>query len=214
MAMAQEARKPIFMLKPADGAIGAFDGIGKSMWKLVANPVGAIILAIVAALALLYKSFTNSFEGGQKMEQIFAGIKAAGQALIDNIEKIAGAIIKLMKFDFSGAINDIKGVAKEAGAAYEAMAKLTKDAQKLHQEQLANDLDQAERAKKLAILREQATDETIPIAKRKAALQDLKRDAMVLMRSIYRANKAQNKKEKQRILWDVDNWLQRFGYKQ
>jgi hypothetical protein len=161
----------------ADGAIGAFDGIGKSMWKLVANPVGAIILAIVAALALLYKSFTNSFEGGQKMEQIFAGIKAAGQALIDNLEKIGGAIVKLMHFDFSGAINDIKGVAKEAGAAYEAMSKLTKDAQKLHQEQLANDLDQAERAKKLAILREQATDETIPIAKRKAALQDLKRDA-------------------------------------
>jgi len=161
----------------ADGAIGAFDGVGKSMWKLVANPVGAIILAIVAALALLYKSFTNSFEGGQKMEQIFAGIKAAGQALIDNLEKIGGAIVKLMSWDFSGAINDIKGVAKEAGAAYEAMAKLTKDAQKLHQEQLANDLDQAERAKKLAILREQATDETIPIAKRKAALQDLKKDA-------------------------------------
>ena len=161
----------------ADGAIGALDGIGKSMWKLVANPIGAVILAIVAALALLYKSFTNSFEGGQKMEQVFAGIKAAGQALIDGLEKIGSAINKLFHFDFSGAVKEIKGVAAEATAAYNAMAKLTEEAQKLHKEQLANDLDQAERAKKLAILREQATDESIPVKKRKEALLELKKDA-------------------------------------
>jgi hypothetical protein len=158
----------------AEGAIGALEGVSKTMWKLVANPVGAIILAIVAALALLYKSFTNSFEGGQKMEQIFAGIKAAGQALIDNLEKIAGAIIKLMKFDFSGAISDIKGVVKEAGEAYNAMAKLTEEAQKLHQEQLANDLDQSKRAKDLAILKEKAYDESVPIAERRKLLLQLK----------------------------------------
>lgn len=145
--------------------------------KVAANPVGLIILAIVGALALLYKSFTNSFEGGEKMEQIFAGIKAAGQALIDNIGNIASAIVKLMKFDFSGAIADIKGVAKAAGDAFSAMANLTKEAQELHKDQLANDLDQAKRAKDLAILREQATDETIPVAKRKAALLDLQKAA-------------------------------------
>ncbi len=161
----------------AEGAIGALEGVSKTMWKLVANPVGAIILAIVAALALLYKSFTNSFEGGQKMEQIFAGIKAAGQALIDNLEKIAGAIIKLMKFDFSGAISDIKGVVKEAGEAYSAMAKLTEEAQKLHQEQLANDLDQSKRAKDLAILKEQAYDESVPIAERRKLLLKLKAES-------------------------------------
>ncbi len=161
----------------ADGAIGALDGIGKSMWKLVANPVGAVILAIVGALALLYKSFTNSFEGGQKMEQVFAGIKAAGQALIDNIERIASAVVKLFSFDFSGAKKEMQGVVDSATSAYNAMAKLTEQAQALHKEQLANDLDSAERAKKLAILREQATDESIPVAKRKAALLELKKDA-------------------------------------
>ena len=161
----------------ADGAIGALDGIGKSMWKLVANPIGAVILAIVGALALLYKSFTNSFEGGQKMEQVFAGIKAAGQALIDSIEKIASAVVKLFSFDFSGAKKEMQGVIDSATSAYNAMAKLTEQAQALHKEQLANDLDSAERAKKLAILREQATDESVPVAKRKAALLELKKDA-------------------------------------
>lgn len=145
--------------------------------KIVANPVGLIILAIVAALALLYKSFTNSFEGGEKMEQIFAGIKAAGQALLDNIGNIAGAIVKLFKFDFSGAIADIKAVGQAVADSYSAMADLTKTAQELHKEQLTNDLDQAKRAKDLAILREQATDESVPIAKRKAALLDLQKAA-------------------------------------
>lgn len=163
------------------GPLGqAQEGVGKlgtAFKALIANPIGLVILAIVAALALLYKAFTNSFEGAQKLEQVFAGVKAVVQSLIDNITKVAGAIVKLMKFDFSGAISDIKGVVNEAGAAFTAMSNLTKQAQALHKEQLANDLDQAERAKKLAILREQATDESIPLAKRKAALKELQADA-------------------------------------
>jgi hypothetical protein len=158
----------------------AGEGVGKlntAFKALLANPVVLIITAIIGVLALLYKSFTNTFEGGEKMEQIFAGIKAAGQALLDNITKIAGAIIKIFKFDFSGAIDDIKGVVAAVGDAYTAMAKLTEEAQKLHREQLTNDLEQAERQKKLAILREQASDETIPVAKRKAALLELRQDA-------------------------------------
>lgn len=162
---------------PLGQAGGAVDGLSSKFKALLANPVGLIILAIVAALALLYKAFTNTFAGGQKMEQIFAGIKAAAQALTDNIVKLGGAIVKAMKFDVKGAISDIRGVAKEAGAAYTAMALLTKEAQGLKREQLANDLDGAERAKRLAILREQASDDSIPLAKRKAALKELQKDA-------------------------------------
>jgi hypothetical protein len=54
------------------------------------------------------------------------------------------------------------------------MAKLTKEAQDLHKEQLANDLDSAERQRKLAQLKEQAGDDTIPLAERKKALKELK----------------------------------------
>lgn len=163
------------------GPLGqAGEGVNKlstAFKALLANPVGLIILAIVAALALLYKAFTNTFEGGQKMEQAFAGIKAAVQAVIDNITKMAGAIVKLFKFDFSGAIADIKGVVTEVGKAYTAMANLTKQAQSIHKEQLANDLDQAKRQAKLAELREQASDDSIPAAKRKAAAQALLKES-------------------------------------
>lgn len=163
------------------GPLGqAGDGVNKlsgTFKVLLANPVVLVLTAIVAVLALVYKAFTNTFEGGQKMEQVFAGIKASGQALIDNLENLGGAIVKVFKFDFSGAIKQIRGVAAEAGAAFTAMSKLTKDAQNLSREQATNDLDQAKRAAALAKLREQATDEDIPLAKRKAALAELQKAA-------------------------------------
>lgn len=171
-------KEGIGALPGAAGAAGkGVDGLNAKFKELLANPIGLVLAAIVLALTLLYKAFTNTFEGAQKVEQVFAGLKAAAQALFDNLASIGSALVKLMKFDFSGAVDEIKGVVKAAGDAYTAMSKLTKQAQDLHKEQLANDLDQAEREKKLAILREQASDDSIPIAKRKAALKELKADA-------------------------------------
>ena len=134
---------------------------------LLANPVVLILTAIVAVLALLYKAFTNTFEGGQKVEQVFAGIKAAGQALLDNLAGIGRAIVKFFSFDFSGAIAEIKGVADAASAAYNRMADLTRQAQELAREQSQNDLEQVERQRKLTILREQASDDSVPREERK-----------------------------------------------
>lgn len=159
-------------LKAAGAGVGE---LGTAFEALLANPVVLVLTAIVAVLATLYKAFTNSFEGGEKMEQVFAGIKAGAQAVFDNIAKIAGAIVKFFAWDFSGAIADIKGVVSSVADAYSAMAKLTQQAQDLHKQQLTQDLDQAKRAKDLAVLREQASDETIPIAKRKAALLELQK---------------------------------------
>lgn len=161
------------------GPLGqAGEGVGKlntAFKALLANPIVLILSAIVAVLVLIYKAFVNTFEGGEKVEQVFAGIKAVGQSLLDNLEKIGSAIIKLFAFDFSGAIKDIKEVGDAAANAYNKMAALTKTAQELAREQATNDLEQAERAKRLAILREQATDEDVPLAKRKAALKDLQK---------------------------------------
>jgi hypothetical protein len=142
---------------------------------LVANPIGLVLAAIVATLALMYKAFTNTFEGAEKVEQVFAGVKAAGQALVDNLEKIGSVIKDVFTFHWGKAIDDIKEVGNAAAEAYSKMSKLKEAEQDLHKEELQNDLEQAERKKQLAILREQATDETVPIAQRKAALKDLQK---------------------------------------
>lgn len=171
-------KEGIGSLPGAAGAAGkGVEGLDGQFKKLLANPVGLVLTAIVLALTLLYKAFTNTFAGAQKVEEVFAGLKAAAQALFDNIGHLASAFVKLMTFDFSGAVDEIKTVVDAAGEAYTAMAKLTKQAQGLHKEQLANDLDQAERAKKLAILREQAGDESVPLKERKKALLELKAES-------------------------------------
>ena len=96
------------------GPLGAAtEGVGQvnaSMMKLVANPVGLFLTAVVGALVLLYKAFTNTFEGGEKMEQVFAGISKVGKVLVDNISNIAGGFAKLISGDFQGAYEQLKGV--------------------------------------------------------------------------------------------------------
>jgi len=162
---------------PIGSVVSAFDGLKKAFIAIIMNPVGLVLAAIVATLGLLYAAFTNTFAGGQKVEQIFAGIKAVGQSLLDNLDKIGSAIKNVFTFNFSAAKKDLQDIGDAAVNAYGKMADLTKRAQDLKKEQLQNDLEGAERAKKLAILREQASDETIPAAKRKAALLELKKDA-------------------------------------
>ncbi len=159
------------------GAEEGGKGFLNTLRALAANPIILILTALVAILEVVYKAFANTFEGGEKIEQVFAGIKAAGQALLDSLSKIGDAIYKVFTFDFSGALDDIKEVGNAAADAYNKMADLTKQSQQLARDQATNDLEQAEREKRLAILREQAGDDTIPIAKRKAALQDLKKDS-------------------------------------
>jgi hypothetical protein len=164
-------------LSTMPGALGsAASGVGtlsSAFRALLANPIGLVLTAIVGTLTLLYKAFTNTFEGGEKVEQIFAGIKAVGQSLLDNLGKIGGAIVKLLKLDFSGAYDDIKGVTLSAGQAYNQMAKLTAESQKLAREQADNDLDQAKRQAKLAELRAKAEDPSVSAAARIKAGKEL-----------------------------------------
>lgn len=165
------------------GPLGqAGEGVSKlsaAFKALLANPVVLLIVALVAALALLYKAFTNSFEGGEKMEQVFAGIKAAAQALFDNLGHIASAIVKFFSLDFSGAVAEIKAVANAAVDAYNKMSELTKQAQDLHKEQLVNDLEAAKRAGQLADLREKLADPSIGAAEKKKIGAELLQDEIV-----------------------------------
>jgi hypothetical protein len=162
---------------PVGSVVSAFDGLKKAFVAIIMNPVGLVLAAIVATLGLLYAAFTNTFAGGQKVEEIFAGIKATAQSLLDNLDKVGSAIKNVFTFNFSAAKKDLQDIGDAAVNAYGKMADLTAKQQALKMEMLQNDLEGAERQKKLAILREQASDETIPAAKRKAALLALRKDA-------------------------------------
>ncbi|MCW3107274.1 MAG: hypothetical protein JWQ09_1780 [Segetibacter sp.] len=157
------------------------NSLGSAFKALLANPVVLVLTAIVGVLALLYKAFTNTFAGGQKVEQVFSGIKAAATVVLDRVFALGNALIKFFSGDYKGAAEQAKaaisGVGDEVAKTYKQVADLTKEAQALKKEQLQNDLEGAERAKKLAILREQANDADVSPAKRKAALLELRKDA-------------------------------------
>lgn len=172
----ENLKKGLGGVNPA--AAGATEGVGKlnSIFKLLAsNPLVLVLTLIVGALTLLYKAFTNTFEGAEKVEQIFAGVKAAAQALFDDLGHIAKAIADFFTFDFSGAADEIAQVVSDVENAYTAMSNLTKQAQELHKEQLKADVEAATRQKELAILREQTTDDSVPAAKRKILLEELRK---------------------------------------
>lgn len=155
------------------GAVSGMKAMLVQMWAIVANPIGLVVAAIVAGLTLLYKAFENSFAGGEKLEQIFAGISAVGQSLLDNLDKIGKAIIKVFTFDFSGAKKEIQGVATAAKKAFDDMSRLTKQAQQLSRDQADNDLDAIKRQATLADLKDKLLDDNVSYKEKKKIQADL-----------------------------------------
>jgi hypothetical protein len=143
---------------PLGNASSGAQGLLGTFRALLANPIGAILTALVGVITLLYKAFTNTYEGGQKVEQVFSAISAAGQAVLDNVDKIIGSFKKLLSLDFRGFIDDSREIGRSIAQAAISMGNLTAEAQRLAREQADNDLDQAKRQARLAELRAQAED--------------------------------------------------------
>jgi hypothetical protein len=82
-------------------------GLGKQLWALVANPIGAIIAAIVLYLAALYKAFTSTDSGAN----MFAAGMEIVSAVIDVVrQRLAGVA--------TGIVELFKGNWKESMAAF------------------------------------------------------------------------------------------------
>ena len=87
---------------PLGNAISSVQSFGRSLWTLVANPVGAFIAAIVASLALLYKAWTSTDEGAVKMEGTLKAIGNVMDVLIDRAMNYYKMLWSLVTFDWDG----------------------------------------------------------------------------------------------------------------
>lgn len=98
------------------GALGqasnAMSGLGKQMYALVANPIGAVIAALVGAITLLYKAFTSTNEGADKLDQALAGLGAAFEVVMNAIAKVAENLIGLFE-NPQKALSDFSDMLKE-----------------------------------------------------------------------------------------------------
>lgn len=97
---------------PVGQAVQAVQGFGKSLMVLAANPVMLTITAITAALGLLYKAFTSTDEGGEKVDQLMAGLSAVMNVFRDVLVKVANILIGIFT-DPKKALNDFAGMLKE-----------------------------------------------------------------------------------------------------
>lgn len=169
------------------GTVPAFDGassgatsLGRQLLALMANPIVLLIAAIVGGLALLYKAFTNTIPGAQKMEQIFTGMKAALTVVTDRLVSFGNAIIKIFSGDFKGAAEAAKqafaGIGTEIADKFDQGQKLQKQLQDIHAEERNNAKDQDARKARLAVIKESLNDENIPFAEKKRLAKELKEE--------------------------------------
>ena len=97
---------------PVGNAANAMGGLGKQMWALVANPIGAVIAALVGAITLLYKAFTSTNEGADKLDQDLAGLGAAFEVVMNAVAKVAENLIGLFE-NPQKALSDFGDMLKE-----------------------------------------------------------------------------------------------------
>ena len=150
----------------------------KQMILLVSNPLGATIVAIVGAMTLLFKAFSSTKDGADKLSQVMAGLSSVVDVVRDRILKVGGAIVKFFTGDFKGALEDgkaaVSGFGDEVADEFKKAANATKDLQQVEDAFNALSVSRARVNRDLAISKELLTDENASYAEKKKALDLIK----------------------------------------
>jgi hypothetical protein len=161
-------------LQAAESGVTSF---GASLKALMANPIVLLIAGIVAALGLLYEAFTYSVAGAKKMEQVFAGLKAGLDVIVDRLMSAGQAVIKFFSGDWSGAAKDMKaaftGIGDAVGKAYDEVSKATEELQKLHKAEREASVARAQQNAAIVKSKELLNDENASIRDRQKALKEV-----------------------------------------
>jgi hypothetical protein len=148
------------------------------MWALVANPIGAVVAALVLGLTALYKAFTSTEQGAEKMEQVMAGISAAITVLRDRVLKVGEAIVKFFTGDFKGAIQTgkeaVSGFGAEVAKEFNEAMEATKMLQDVEDAMRDLGVSRAKLNRDLARTKEIITDETATLKEKLTAIETVR----------------------------------------
>ena len=148
------------------------------MWLIVSNPLGAILVAIVGAVTLLFKAFTSTKDGADQLSQVMAGLSSVVDVVRDRILNVGNAIVKFFSGDFKGALNEgkkaVSGFGDEVASEFKKAANATKDLQQVEDSLNALSVSRAKVNRDLAISKELLTDENATYAQKKKALDLIK----------------------------------------
>ena len=102
------------------GAIGGAKALGQQFLKLIANPIVATIAAIAVVLGTLFKAFSRTEEGGNKLNKGMNVLNGIFNAFLKVIEPVASFIVDV-----------VVGAFEELGRVASATAELVSDALEL-----------------------------------------------------------------------------------
>lgn len=146
-------------LNVMSGGVGKVIGGFKSMIPaikgvrvaIMSTGIGAIILAITAAVSGLISWMKRTDEGSQTMRKAMNAITAVIEVVLDRLALLGGSLVKLFKGDFKGAWEDIKGVFTGVGDAIGDNIKKTDELSKKQRELEIFNVDYATKKAKLEV---------------------------------------------------------------
>lgn len=76
--------------------------VGKQMWALVANPIGAVIAALVLSVTALFKAFTSTDEGATMFASAMKALGNVVDVIMDRIASFGKLLVDIVTMDFEG----------------------------------------------------------------------------------------------------------------
>jgi chemotaxis protein histidine kinase CheA len=188
---------------PVGQAVQGVQGLGTAFKALMANPIIAVITALVAALTGLYKAFTSTKAGAELVEQVMDGLSAALDVLRDRVLQLGGGLAKLFSGDIKGGLADLKsaftGIGDEIEREATEAANLRKELQLVADAERELNKNRALQNRLIADAKLRINDENLSYQDRLKALEEvrkaeikLSKDEEALAKRKYEAIVAQN----------------------
>lgn len=192
---------------PAKVAMGALKGVGAAMKALIANPVGATIMAIVVAFKALTavvdrvkKAINDNEESQMKLKEAMANFQPVIDAVSNAFDKLGTIVVKVIGFigdafsklrEIRGAVTDFLGITKGAKNAIQEQNKVYKDIAKSQNELIKNKREymklNASDKSEVERLREEASETDNLVEKKKLLEQAKEIQAQIDERNIQTA---------------------------
>jgi len=148
--------------------------LGAAFKALLANPIIALIAGIVVALTGLFRAFTKTQEGADKMKNVMTGLGAAMEVLTERAAMLFKAIAKIFQGKFKEGFQEmgdaVKGVGDEMREASKAAIELEKAQRRLYETESEVIVANAKRTQQISELRLKARDYTVSVKERREAI--------------------------------------------
>jgi hypothetical protein len=162
---------------PLGGVTQGISKVSDGFKALLANPIVAILAAIATVLIVLYKAFTSTAEGADKMSFVFEGAKAVLLTVRDTILGVGKAIVQFFQGDFKGAMetgsNAVSGFGDKATQSFNDAYEASKQLDDIEDGMAELDVQRAKSNAAIKASKELLNDENASYADKKKALKEV-----------------------------------------